>query len=290
MSALESLKEFAEQRLAAAVDEIFEYFEKTVTDYDEELDRYCKLLDIILQPEIRLRRADVRSLTVSAEVPPEQQEMKPSLDQEAPEPPCIKEEQEEVWSSQEGEQLQGLEEADITLISVKSEDDEEKPELSQFHQSQIEEHREAEAPASCPAEQMKAEVDGEDCGGSEPACDVLAATADSSVDSSEPKTEDRDDLNRFNGGKMHKPFNCLFCEKRFVCKLDLVIHARGHTGEKPFRCSDCGERFSHRAALKQHTMLHTGEKPVTGSVCDRRIIRKSQIKTQECVDQSSCRK
>ncbi|KAM7402806.1 hypothetical protein PAMP_018017 [Pampus punctatissimus] len=284
MSALDSLKEFAEQRLAAAVDEIFEYFEKTITDYDEELDRYCKLLDVIFRPEIRLRRADVPSLTVSAEVAPEQQEIRPKLEQEAPEPLRIKEEPEEVWSIQEGEQLQGLEEADIPLISVKSEDDEEKPELAQLQQSQTEEHREMEA--SCLSEQMKTEVDGEDCGGSEPACDVEAATADSS---SEPQTEDRDDLNRFNGSKMHKPFSCLFCEKRFVCTLDLLIHTRGHTGEKPFRCSDCGERFSYRAALKQHMMLHTGEKPFTSSVCNRRFIRKPQLKTQECVDQSSCR-
>ena len=62
MSTFESLKEFAEQRLAAAVDEIFEYFEKTVTEYDEELDCYCRLLDIILQPQIILRRAGLFSI------------------------------------------------------------------------------------------------------------------------------------------------------------------------------------------------------------------------------------
>ncbi|KAI3358272.1 hypothetical protein L3Q82_003269 [Scortum barcoo] len=90
----------------------------------------------------------------------EQQDWSSSLDQEDPEPPHIKEEQEEVWSSQEGEQLQGLEEADIskfpfTPVPVKSEDDEEKPQSSQLHQTHT--------------EQMETGADGEDCGGPEPA-------------------------------------------------------------------------------------------------------------------------
>ncbi|XP_033991010.1 involucrin-like [Trematomus bernacchii] len=100
-------------------------------------------------------------VVVKEEVPPEQQEWSSSLDQEDPEPPPhIKEEQEELWISQEGEQLQGLEEADITKstftpVPVKSEDDEEKPQSSQLHQRQT--------------EHLETEADGEDCGGPEPA-------------------------------------------------------------------------------------------------------------------------
>ncbi|XP_049916731.1 uncharacterized protein LOC126400211 [Epinephelus moara] len=82
------------------------------------------------------------------------------------------EEQEEVWSSPEGEQLSGLEEADITTftsVTVKSEDDEEKPQSSLLHQSQTEDSRETEPPTSSSATQIKTETDGEDCGGSESA-------------------------------------------------------------------------------------------------------------------------
>ena len=94
------------------------------------------------------------------EVPPEQQVRSPSLDQEEPEPPHIKEEQEEFWTSWEGEQLQGLEEADITKCSfmpvpVKSEDDEDEPQSSKLHQSLTEENREAEPLASTSTGQMK---------------------------------------------------------------------------------------------------------------------------------------
>ncbi|XP_060907326.1 uncharacterized protein LOC132984463 isoform X2 [Labrus mixtus] len=103
---------------------------------------------------------DVQQLLVSKEeLPPEQQEWSHILDQEDTKPQHIKEEHEELWISQEEEQLQGLEEADTTRfpftpVSVKSEDDEEKPQSSLLHQRQT--------------EQMETGVDGEDCGGAEP--------------------------------------------------------------------------------------------------------------------------
>ncbi|XP_053289845.1 uncharacterized protein LOC128450434 isoform X1 [Pleuronectes platessa] len=76
------------------------------------------------------------------EVPPEQQQWSPLADQEDPEPLHIKEEQEEPWTNTEGEQLKQPGEADIkvtlTPFALKSEEDEEKPQSSQLHQSQNE--------------------------------------------------------------------------------------------------------------------------------------------------------
>ena len=64
----------------------------------------------------------------------------PLVDQEDPETPHIKEGQEEPWTNQEGEEPQHLEQPDIkftlTAVTVKSEVDEEKPELTQLHQDQ----------------------------------------------------------------------------------------------------------------------------------------------------------
>ncbi|XP_040890345.1 oocyte zinc finger protein XlCOF8.4-like [Toxotes jaculatrix] len=298
MSALDSLKEFMEQRLAAAVEDIFEYFQKTIAEYEEELGRYRKLLDTVLLPEIRLRREDVPSLTVNAKIPPEQQGIQSSLHQEHPQSPCIKEEQEEVWTSPEGEQLQGLEGADIPDFpfpptSVKSESD--NVQLSELCQSQTEESTEADPPAKSTADQMETAADGEDCEGS-----VTDVPSDnSSLCCSEPGIKNDDDLNRFNGRNMCKPFSCLFWEKCFCSKSEAVTHERGHTSQKPscrtpqqtnhfkshlkvhtgeraFRCSDCGECFSHRAPFKQHVMHHKGEKPFSGRrACGRRFTWKS---------------
>ncbi|XP_041665011.1 uncharacterized protein LOC121523964 isoform X4 [Cheilinus undulatus] len=90
--------------------------------------------------------------TSKEEVSSEQQGWSSSLNQK------IKEEPEELWSSQVGEQLQEPEGDNIikfTFVPVKSEDDEENPQSSQLYQRQT--------------EQMEAGADGEDCGEAEAA-------------------------------------------------------------------------------------------------------------------------
>ncbi|KAF7652783.1 hypothetical protein LDENG_00092490 [Lucifuga dentata] len=82
MSRLQSLKVFVNQRLNAAAQEIFGQFERTITEYEEELERQRKLLDMIIKPKLKLQKqaspSDVQQLLV-------QQEWRPSLDQVEPE-------------------------------------------------------------------------------------------------------------------------------------------------------------------------------------------------------------
>ncbi|KAK6291718.1 hypothetical protein J4Q44_G00375030 [Coregonus suidteri] len=130
MSKLQLLRMFLNERLTAAAVEIFGAVEKTVVEYQEENDQLRRMLRLRLTPDIQLCRIDSLQLSVSEEeVPPEQQhceqEWSPSLGQEDPEPTQIKEEQEELRTSQEEELLRGLE-ADIiefkcTPSCVKSE-------------------------------------------------------------------------------------------------------------------------------------------------------------------------
>ncbi|CAB1418669.1 unnamed protein product [Pleuronectes platessa] len=105
--------------------------------------------------ETREPQTDIQQVIVNKEdVPPEEQHWSPLVDQEDPEPHHIKEEQKEPWTNQDGQQLQGLEEADIkftlTPVAVKSEEDEEKLKSSKLHPSETKENR-------------------ADCGGPEPA-------------------------------------------------------------------------------------------------------------------------
>ncbi|XP_029284283.1 zinc finger protein 3 homolog [Cottoperca gobio] len=288
MCKVQMLRALVKQRLTAAAEEIFVLFERTIAEYEEELcrskeenERQRKLLDAVLKPQLRLHRADVQQLLLVREkVPPEQHEWSSSLDQEDPEPPPpIKEEQEELWSSQEGEQLQGLEEADITKFTVtpfpvKSEDDEEKPQSSQLHQRQT--------------EHMETGADGEDCGGPEPARNSdpethlqlnnsgkasqcykqLTEVSDDWRETREPQSGLSFSKNK-GYNSCEKLFRCSDCGKQFYQNSNLKTHMRTHTGEKPFSCSVCGKRFGQKAHLQSHFRCHTGEKPYSCSICNK---------------------
>ncbi|XP_074469071.1 uncharacterized protein LOC141754113 [Sebastes fasciatus] len=287
MCKVQKLRALVKQRLTAAAEEICGLFERTIAEYEEELsrskeenERQQKLLDAVLHPQLR---TDVDKVTVSKEeVPSEQQEWSSSLDQKDPEPPHIKEEQEDLWTSQEGEQLQGLEEADIVKfpfspVPVKSEEDEEKSQSSQLHQRQT--------------EQMETEADGEDCGGPEPDTD------DKTGDSCEPDTNAHDDdlkgqssLNTLKNNGCNtdkKSFRCSECGKRFSQNSNLKIHMRIHSGEKPFSCSVCGKRFIQKIHMTHHMAVHTGEKLFSCSVCNKRFAWRRQIKKHKCVGHQS---
>ncbi|TMS02419.1 hypothetical protein E3U43_007959 [Larimichthys crocea] len=181
MSTVQALRAFVSQRLAVAVEDIIDMFQRTITEYERELDRQRRLLGAEQLPGVKLTvngetgvSQDIRSLIISAKIPTEQQDSSCRLDQEAP---CIKEEPEELVQTGSVWMRQGMEGADIisqfTPVSVKTEDDEENPQ-----QRQTEEQGEADA-----AQQIEAGAVGESCGGSEPAFDLdvagfLKATSD----------------------------------------------------------------------------------------------------------------
>ncbi|XP_061746909.1 uncharacterized protein LOC133545391 isoform X6 [Nerophis ophidion] len=111
--------------------------ERTIAKYEEEIcptkeekEQQHQLLDAVFKKhQIVLHKTDLQQ-------PPHIKE-----EEVDPQPPHIKEEDEEVWITQEEECLLGQEEADLskfplTVVSVKTEEHEDKPpESSQLHHS-----------------------------------------------------------------------------------------------------------------------------------------------------------
>ncbi|XP_054625506.1 zinc finger protein 37-like [Dunckerocampus dactyliophorus] len=284
MCKVQMLRTLVNRRLTAAVEEIFVVLERTIAKYEEELsrtkeenERQRQILDAIFKkPGIVLYRK-----AVSAE------HLAP--DQEKPQPPHVKEEENDHSISQEKEHLEGLEEFPGIGVPVKTEDDEDKGES--------EEKRGGEPPSSRSTQHMTTEADGDHCGGSQ-ADNRLAPLSDNdNTTSLSPDTDDvgakadmtchtdnthfkcshcnkvfkyRDNMKTHM--RLHtreKRFMCLFCNARFFRKDQLTAHTTTHTGEKPFTCSVCGKGFGHNQYLKKHMRIHTGEKPFTCSVCGK---------------------
>ena len=59
MCSVEYLRELIRDRLTAAAGEIFTEFEKTIVQYQEEIDRQRRLLDVIWKPHIPLQSIGV---------------------------------------------------------------------------------------------------------------------------------------------------------------------------------------------------------------------------------------
>ncbi|CAJ1069171.1 zinc finger protein 260-like [Xyrichtys novacula] len=120
MSQVNSLREFVNERLTAAAEEIFVVIKRTIVEYEEKIDRQRKLLDIALQPELKLSRIEQQIHTREEDLSNQQlcnQVENSSLDFEDPEHSHIKKEEGELCSSHDGEQLKPKQENNTSVLT-----------------------------------------------------------------------------------------------------------------------------------------------------------------------------
>nr|XP_040044138.1 zinc finger protein 664-like [Gasterosteus aculeatus aculeatus] len=259
MSSVENLREFVNERLSAAAEEIFGVFRRTVVESQEEIDRQRRLLDVFWKPEVRLHRIELPQSRVCKEeelLSDQQlclQERKPSLDQEDPDPPEIKEEQEELCTSPEGEQLEPKQEA-FTLTPTCEERG----------------HGEDQLLDSCTdeTESVVQETSLEYISVESTA--VVELNNDHQLLSHNPHESDGRDQkgvklsltsNKEPAPPSEKPFLCRDCGKYFQHRNSLLAHKRrSHSVDEPYVCNTCGKRFIHKLAFETHERLHSDEK------------------------------
>ncbi|XP_030606913.1 zinc finger protein 585A-like isoform X1 [Archocentrus centrarchus] len=121
MSTIQHLREFINERLTAAAEEIFKEFEKTIVQYEEVIDRQRSLLDIAWKPGIKLHRTDLPQHHVSMENVLIEQQL---YNQER----SSSGEQAESRSSREGEQLVLRDKTDTFMVTAGEESDHSEPE------------------------------------------------------------------------------------------------------------------------------------------------------------------
>uniref|UniRef100_A0A3P8RRD1 C2H2-type domain-containing protein n=1 Tax=Amphiprion percula TaxID=161767 RepID=A0A3P8RRD1_AMPPE len=221
---------------------------------------------------------DVQKVTVGEEKHQEGSSSTNQENQEDHDDLNIKEEQ--LWSSQAEDQLLDLQETETTkftfsLVSVKTEDDEEKPQLSQLHSrdsvGEPEPRLEEDDKMTDSSETDVSDGDWEETSKTQSRLNPInkIPTAETCEDDDE------------------KPFGCSECGRRFNHSWNLKQHLRIHTGEKPFSCSECSKTFSRNTNLKAHLRIHSGEKRFSCSVCHKRFTWNHHLKTHRCVSKSA---
>ncbi|XP_030607870.1 zinc finger and SCAN domain-containing protein 2-like [Archocentrus centrarchus] len=124
MASVQHLRDFIRDRLTAAAEDIFSEFEKSILQYEKKQEHQRRLREITWSPVVKLHVTDIpqqHSCNQEERLTAQQlwnQERNSSPEQENPESPQIKEEQQELCSSQQGQQAVQKQATDTVTVTV----------------------------------------------------------------------------------------------------------------------------------------------------------------------------
>ncbi|KAF0046412.1 hypothetical protein F2P81_000045 [Scophthalmus maximus] len=294
--------QFVLERLTAAAELISRDFEQSVVEYEEEIDRQRRLLDIVWRPERKLHRTGES-----------EQERSSSLDQQEPEQPTVTENiliefnedtdhqrglMDIVWRHERLHRTQlpqqhvckeeeVLSEQQLCEQERSSSLDQQEPEPPQMKEEQ------EEPVSSQEGEQLvlKQETD----------TFMLTPTYEESEHSEPEPNSDQQLLSHYSPvAESHDQRGSDHVEpgptrneetKRKKRRHNNTSHSDNvdnspptksrcntNTGEKLYPCLDCGRDFRFHSALKVHMRSHTGEKPYPCKDCGKAFSLNSSLK------------
>ncbi|XP_056149617.1 oocyte zinc finger protein XlCOF20-like [Lampris incognitus] len=288
MNKIQTVKALVNQRLAAAAEEICGIVERLIREYEDQVSRSNR--QTLRPPETspEVSGADEQQVTGPA---CKEQVLLEQLEWADRDPPRIKEEQGEPWSSCDVIKFIYSPAVKAEKLQTDSGGPSEEPiNLESSHQEAVPcTSTEPAAPSglSLPSDLPAPESDDPDGHGAACFCKVCGMAFSyrgSLLNHAEMHAEDAHCLCGVCGkllpsGKgllehlqTHvKVHICGFCGKNFRRLVDLSVHLRCHTGEKPFSCKVCGKRFTRKGNMESHMRTHTGEKPYRCVVCGKRF-------------------
>ncbi|XP_037530278.1 neurofilament medium polypeptide [Nematolebias whitei] len=173
------------------------------------------------------------------------EEQTPDVDQQEMELVIVKEEEQELWTSVEGRQLDAEEETAVarfplTAVSLKSEEDEEKPPQQHIEKRDL--------PTSSSADHMETETGG----GQETTRNPGLKTHGDDSSSSETEVSDHDEDEDENHFDCQLKGSSDFETKTEDWKESESPGSGVNSVNKSFSCSECGQQFLHTWPLQRH--------------------------------------